>query len=133
MTESKTTRSKAGRRQTLTAVRSPVRDKILEGGPDARITFTKRSASCRGGPHHWKLWRRVHAEVREVHIDHCGICRRWRVEDAGRRRSESTRSVYVRRTLFYRTTRQDEPDHKGSLTKQRGRQPRPDAACATRL
>ncbi|MCY4121830.1 MAG: hypothetical protein OXG72_13015 [Acidobacteria bacterium] len=117
MTESNTGRNKSGRRQTLTAVRSLVRDNIIERWPDARIVFAPTSPSCRSGPHLWRLWRRIRAKNREMHIDHCEICRSWRVQEAARRRSESARGVYVRRTLFYATTHDEQPGRKLPLTK----------------
>ncbi|MCY3729882.1 MAG: hypothetical protein OXF98_00940 [Rhodospirillaceae bacterium] len=115
MTKSNSSRNKSARRHSLTAVRSQVRSDILEHWRDTRIVFTGTAPSCRGGPHRWKLWRRIRPETREVHIDYCEICGRYRVQDAARRRSESARGVYVRRTLFYATTRRRaaEPQARG--------------------
>ena len=110
LSESSIGGSRSDLRQTLMGVRSLVTDNILDRWPDARILFAASSPDCNGQPHRWKLWRRIRADGREVHIDCCEHCRSCRVQNAARHRSESARSVYVRRTLFYVTTRSAAPN-----------------------
>lgn len=92
-------------RQTLMGIRALVTDDILDRWPDALIRFSATSPRCDGGPHRWNLWRRIRDGNREVNVDHCTRCRGIQAQNAARHRSESARSVYVRRTLFYATTR----------------------------
>lgn len=101
--------SKSDLRQTLMGIRTRVRECILERWPDADIVFTNQTPACGWSNHQWRLWRSVRDNDREVNIDCCDGCRNVRVQNSGRQRSESSRSIYVRRTLFYATTERRPP------------------------
>lgn len=99
-------KNRPDRRHTLTRIRALFANNIRERWPDAQVVFNATSPDCDAAAHDWKRWRSVRDYGRAIHIDSCERRRSVRVKNGHRQRSESARSVYVRRTLFYATTRQ---------------------------